>query len=306
MLRYLFLYLLGYLFGLTVTRGEDFHEIFESCGKFTTDIENDQEYSKFPWFASIYLMHSDYPTLLHASGGTLLSKDLILVPESIFRHARPHLPDQFVVFLGETPMFSRIHTVQSRGIKEIISNPENQKVGAYADFVLLRLDQPVEFNEFVAPICLCTEATNWCELTPNQLGYVLNAEPVWTPSIRDPKSEEKPHHFHRKSNIETTVCGAPLNTIKIGNFTADIEHGMNTIICADFNDESCYHQTRSALYVMLNNRWYLKGTNYIPTRPFSDHFDTKKRCGSTKDTFGGFVDIGHLGQWILSHTAPEE
>lgn len=303
MSRYLVItFLATIILAATTTHAEDFHELHENCGKFTTDIESDREYSSFPWFASIYLMHADYPTFLHASGGTLLSKDLLLAPESIFKHARPHLPDQFVVFLGDTQMFSRIHTVQSRSIKEIISNPENQKVGAYADFVLLRLDQPVEFNEFVAPICMCTASNNWCEVTPNQLGYVLNAEPVWTPSVRDPKMSEVPHHFHRKSKIETTVCGAPLNTVKIGNFTDDFDHGLNTIICADFNDDACYHQTRSALYVMMNNRWYLKGTNYIPTRPFSDHFNTSERCRSSSETFGGFVDIGHLSNWILRHT----
>lgn len=284
--------------------GDEFRELLDTCGKFRADIEGDRNYSDFPWFASIYLMHTDYPTFLHASGATLVSKDLILAPESIFKHARPHLPDQYVVFLGETQLFSRIHTVQSRTIKEIISNPENQKVGAYADFVLLRLDQPVEFNEFVAPVCLCQEDTNWCELSTNQLGYVLNAEPIWTPSVRDPKTADIPHHFHRKSKIETTICGAPLSIVKVGNFTADFDHGLNTLICAEFNDESCYQQTRSSLYVMMDNRWYLKGANYIPTKPFSEHFDTEQ-CGAKGDKFGGFVDIGHLSKWIMGHAATE-
>lgn len=301
--------LVAFLLMAALARTENLTNLAHSCGTFNANIETDRNYSQFPWFASIYLMHADYPTFLHASGGTLISKDLILVPESIFKHTHPTLPDHYVVFLGETPLFSRIHNVQSRRIKAIISNPENQKVGAYADFVLLRLDHPVEFNDYVAPICLCTPETNWCELSPNQLGYVLNAEPIWTPSIRDPKSSdtEFPHHFHRKSKLETTVCAAPLNTIKIGNFTDDFNHGLNTIVCAEFNDEACYHKTRSSLYVLMNNRWYLKGANYVPTRPFSDHFDEKTKCGLAQiEKFGGFVDIGHLSDWMLSHAMPAE
>lgn len=136
------------------------------------------------------------------------------------------------------------------------------------------------------------------------MGYVLNAEPVWTPAIRCPKT------FHRKSTIETTICASHLQPIKFNNFT-DIEHGLNTIICAEFSSESCNHKTRSGLYVQLDGKWYLKGVDYIPTSPFRDHFRPEacpKHLNNDegekleeKETFHGFVDISYLTNWIQSH-----
>lgn len=175
---------------------------------------------------------------------------------------------------------------------------------------MLRLDKPVEFNEHVTPICLCHEDSNWCELRPEQMGYVLNAEPVWTPAIRCPKT------FHRKSTIETTICASHLHPIKFSNFT-DMDHGLNTIICAEFSNESCNHKTRSGLYVQSDQgKWFLKGVDYIPSSPFKDHFrpqncpkhlnvnkklDDKMMKSGDKETFHGFVDISRLTNWIQSH-----
>ncbi|XP_037094791.1 proclotting enzyme-like [Pollicipes pollicipes] len=94
-------------------------------------------------------------------GGSLISRRYVMTAAHCTKDSRGKSfhPRQFTVRLGDTNLKSSAeaaHTARFRVI-EYVAHPDFKLNGYYNDIALFKLDRPVNFNEYVIPVCLPDE-----------------------------------------------------------------------------------------------------------------------------------------------------
>ncbi|KAG7171000.1 Proclotting enzyme-like 6 [Homarus americanus] len=116
---------------------------------------------QWPWMASVWL-HGPKKTEFWC-GGSLVSSQYILTAAHCTKDSRGKTfnPQQFSVRLGDHNIFSQsddfISNPQTYRVTEIQPHPDFKAHGFYNDVALIRLDRPVDFTEYILPVCLPSE-----------------------------------------------------------------------------------------------------------------------------------------------------
>ncbi|XP_069957157.1 CLIP domain-containing serine protease B9 [Cherax quadricarinatus] len=116
---------------------------------------------QWPWMAAIWL-HGPKKTEFWC-GGSLVSRQYVLTAAHCTKDSRGKTfdPQQFSVRLGDHNIFSEsddfISSPQTYRVTEIRPHPDFKSHGFYNDVALIRLDQPVDFTEYIVPVCLPSE-----------------------------------------------------------------------------------------------------------------------------------------------------
>ncbi|XP_068440607.1 mannan-binding lectin serine protease 1 [Clinocottus analis] len=114
----------------------------------------------FPWQVLLSVEDlSRVPEDLWFGSGALLSQSWVLTAAHVLRSQRrdttvvPVAPEHVKVFLGIHDAANK-HLATNRSVEKIFLHPNFQPDNYNNDIALLRLEQPVEFTEFIRPVCL--------------------------------------------------------------------------------------------------------------------------------------------------------
>mmetsp|Transcript_94406 Transcript_94406/g.224864 ORF Transcript_94406/g.224864 Transcript_94406/m.224864 type:complete len:397 (-) Transcript_94406:175-1365(-) len=113
--------------------------------------KNSQQCS-WPWQVSLRMQHKGKG--MHFCGGTLLNEHWVLTAAHCVAFLDDCTLPQLRAVLGGWRESKPTAAVQ-RGVTQVLSHPAFDVLSAYdMDLALLRLDQPVAFNDCLAPACL--------------------------------------------------------------------------------------------------------------------------------------------------------
>uniref|UniRef100_A0A8C9XD81 Peptidase S1 domain-containing protein n=1 Tax=Sander lucioperca TaxID=283035 RepID=A0A8C9XD81_SANLU len=117
----------------------------------------------WPWQVSV---HFSIPGLdQHICGGTLISDQWVLTAAhciiTTFLHVNP-----WILYFGRvTQSGPNVHDV-NRTVSQIIVHPDYNNVPFNNDIALMKLSNPVHFTDYISPVCLASEPSQFLDSTP--------------------------------------------------------------------------------------------------------------------------------------------
>ncbi|KAI4455189.1 modular serine protease [Holotrichia oblita] len=111
---------------------------------------------QFPWHAALY--HSSGEGLNYTCGGSLISRyHVVTAAHCVTKPISQSVldPDNLLIYLGKYYLKGWSNPgVQTRHVTKIIRHPQYSSEKYANDVAVIRLHRPVEFTEFVRPVCL--------------------------------------------------------------------------------------------------------------------------------------------------------
>ncbi|XP_064019859.1 ovochymase-2 isoform X2 [Pogoniulus pusillus] len=100
----------------------------------------------WPWQVSVQISDE------HICGGAVLAKEWVVTAAHCFNSKEPYR-DFWMVVTGLHDLTEQEYR-QKRSVKQYIIHPSFNKTTLDSDIALLQLDEPLEFNHYVRPVCL--------------------------------------------------------------------------------------------------------------------------------------------------------
>ncbi|XP_026094842.1 testisin [Carassius auratus] len=127
---------------------------------------------EFPWMVSLH-----DPTC-HFCGGSLINKEWVLSAAHCFFSINDEKvnKDNIRVYLGKMTQREKNKKELMLNVKEIYTHNQYNATTIDNDIALLHLLSPVEFNNYISPVCLVAQGSNFRPGTKSKiLGWGLNA-----------------------------------------------------------------------------------------------------------------------------------
>uniref|UniRef100_A0A673K072 Zgc:165423 n=1 Tax=Sinocyclocheilus rhinocerous TaxID=307959 RepID=A0A673K072_9TELE len=114
----------------------------------------------WPWQASLHMYGS------HFCGGSLINSEWVLSAANCFPSHSLN-PTSYTVYLGQQSKKLTNSNELSRKVSEIILHPDYDNLPHDNDMALLHLSSPVNFTNYIQPVCLAAE------------GSTFNSDTMW-------------------------------------------------------------------------------------------------------------------------------
>jgi hypothetical protein len=125
---------------------------------------------EYPWVVSLFVSHGERQKFV--CGGTLLSSKHVATAAHCIE--LPNEPHRYTVMVGRHNIVDRNERgFQSRQVSRLTIHPDyqNRRQRADADIAILKLRQPVQFNDRVEPACLPKSSIEYGNVQGTVVGY---------------------------------------------------------------------------------------------------------------------------------------
>ncbi|XP_047477044.1 proclotting enzyme-like [Penaeus chinensis] len=203
---------------------------------------------QWPWVAAVWL-HGPKKTVFWC-GGSLISKQYVLTAAHCTKDTRGKTFDaqQFSVRLGDHNIFSEsddfISNPQTYRVQSIRPHPEFISHGFYNDVALLKLDRPVDFTEYILPVCLPST-----DMARQSLDHMVGQ----TPSVIGWGSTA--YGGHESAVLREVQVPVWKNSDCNAAYTQPI---TEVFICAGFTEggrDACQGDSGGPLQLYINGNW---------------------------------------------------
>ncbi|XP_016383178.1 polyserase-2 [Sinocyclocheilus rhinocerous] len=126
----------------------------------------------WPWQASLHMYGS------HFCGGSLINSEWVLSAANCFPSHSLN-PTSYTVYLGQQSKKLTNSNELSRKVSEIILHPDYDNLPHDNDMALLHLSSPVNFTNYIQPVCLAAE------------GSTFNSDTMWVTGWGNANSGEQ-------------------------------------------------------------------------------------------------------------------
>jgi len=201
-------------------------------------------YGALPWQVAIYNTRGE-----HTCGGVLISDQHIVTAAHCFKTDR--MRESYVVKLGK---YHRKMAKRDRGelvvkLEEISVHPEYNDYANNNDIALLKLIEPVEFTNFIRPICLPNPLT---ELKVNMRGLISGWGDTKDASNRNDVLQQVDVRL-----IEMKTCDRWMSSVRGGGSVL-----TDNMFCAGFSSggkDACQGDSGGPLIIEEDGRHTLVG-----------------------------------------------
>uniref|UniRef100_A0A3Q1HY09 Serine protease 27-like n=1 Tax=Acanthochromis polyacanthus TaxID=80966 RepID=A0A3Q1HY09_9TELE len=132
----------------------------------------------WPWQASLQRFGS------HVCGGSLINKEFVLSAAHCFSSSNP---DGWTVVLGRQNLQGEDPNEASRSVAGVILHPNYDSDTNDNDIALLRLSSPVQFTDYIRPVCLAASDSVFNSGTDSWVtGWVLLPSPKTLQEVEVP------------------------------------------------------------------------------------------------------------------------
>ncbi|XP_060776199.1 serine protease 27-like [Neoarius graeffei] len=154
------------------------------CGHapFNTRIVGGQSASDGTWPWQVSLQSPAY-TGGHFCGGSLINKDWVLTAAHCFSSTKT---SGLTVYLGKQTLSGLNPNQIARGVKQVILHPKYNSATQDNDIALLLLNSSVTFTDYIIPVCLAGEGSNFPHDTKCWItgwGSIASGVPLPSPGV---------------------------------------------------------------------------------------------------------------------------
>ncbi|XP_043110255.1 uncharacterized protein LOC122355756 [Puntigrus tetrazona] len=244
----------------------------QRCGvsSLSAGVVGGEDVGNRPWLVRLHISGRGF------CGGSLISREWVLTAAHCTDYLSSDSELNYTVYLGrqsQNTSVSNPHEV-SRGIRSIVPHPDYDPSQCVNDIALLRLSEPVNFTNYISPICLaandsvfynCTtcRSTRWGET-----GFL-----------------DSQHTYGTLQEVKMRIVGNKECDCRVMDVTI-----TPTMICAEeeAGEKTCYRDSGGPLQCEQESVWILAGV----TNPSS--------CG-TGNAPDSYARVSSYQNWIMKN-----